>query len=108
MKRRINSDTLIPVRFDSFLREVIWDSDRNIDTRFMPCIYVGHTMMSRRKREVSENKFAGVVRLLLTTLKLPRESATHFRVISCGFSKHLHDHKFQFCVLTRTMPNDGG
>ncbi len=60
MKRRISSDTLIPVRLASFLSAAIWESERNMEMRFILCIYVGHTFLSRTKRTRIENKFAGL------------------------------------------------
>jgi hypothetical protein len=58
MKRRTSSDALIPVRFDSFLSLAIWDSERNMEMRFMPCIYVEHILVSSAKRIRTENNSA--------------------------------------------------
>ncbi len=64
MKRRTSSDTLIPVRLASFLSAAIWESERNMETRFMPCIYVRHIILSSTKRTRIENKSVGLESLL--------------------------------------------
>jgi hypothetical protein len=58
MKRRTSSDTFIPVRFDSFFSLVIWDSERNMEIRFMARIYVEHIFLSSIKCTRTENNFA--------------------------------------------------
>jgi hypothetical protein len=88
MKRRIHSDAFIPVRFDSFFSAAIWDSGRNNDTRFMRCIYVEHTRVSRENRGVSKNKSAGLESVLLATRKLcVEEMHFNFQVILRRFAK---------------------
>src|SRR4029077_8459591 len=64
IKRRTSSDILIPVRFANFLSAAIWRSERNMEIRFMACIYVEHIFLSRIKRTRTENKFAGLESLL--------------------------------------------
>jgi len=56
MKRRTSSDILIPVRLASFFSAVIWVSDKNMEMRFMSCIYVEHILLSRTKHTRAENK----------------------------------------------------
>jgi hypothetical protein len=85
MKRRISSDTLIPVRLASFLSAAIWESERNMETRFMPCIYVRHTYLSSTKRTRAENKFVELERVLLASRA--RESAANFQPIFSGFQR---------------------
>ena len=69
MKRLTSSDILIPVRFASFLSLVIWESDRNMEIRFMACIYVGHILMSSTKRTRTENKSVELESVLLPRIR---------------------------------------
>jgi hypothetical protein len=65
MKRRTSSDMLIPVRFANFLSAAIWRSERNMEMRFIACIYVEHIFLSRTKRTHAENKSEELVSALL-------------------------------------------
>lgn len=65
MKRRTSSDALIPVRFDSFFSLAIWDSERNMEMRFMLRIYVEHIYVSSAKRTRAENNSADLENKLL-------------------------------------------
>jgi len=65
MNRRTSSDTLIPIRFDSFFSLAIWDSERNMEMRFMPCIYVEHIFLSSAKRIRTANNSADLENRLL-------------------------------------------
>ena len=100
MKRLTSSAILIPVRFASFFSLAIWESERNMETRFMPCIYVEHISLSRGKRTHSENKFAEVECVLLATRKIVREFTMHFHRIFSGVSAH------RFAVSDRAAHRD--
>lgn len=65
MKRRTSSDILIPVRFANFFSLAIWESERNMEIRFMARIYVGHIFLSREKRIRTENKLVTLESVLL-------------------------------------------
>jgi hypothetical protein len=55
MKRRTSSDTLIPLRFASLRKAASWTSERNIEMRFMSCMYNRHTYLSREIRVPTQN-----------------------------------------------------
>jgi hypothetical protein len=83
MKRRTNSDILIPVRFASFLSLTIWESERNMEMRFMPCIYVEHIFLSSVKCTRAENNSADLESVLLASRRVNAQhtfqrSSAHF------------------------------
>jgi hypothetical protein len=86
MKRRTSSDILIPVRFASFLSLAIWESERNMEMRFMVRIYVGHIFLSRTKRTRAENKFAELERILLARIR-SKVSVDLQRICNASFNR---------------------